>query len=85
MEIKPDCCNAYFNRGICKVNLENYKDALTDLNKAISIEPTNANAFFNRGIAKYNLNKKDEACIDLRRAKELGFNDPDDLYSKYCQ
>ena len=45
----------YELRGNAKINLEDYRGAIDDLNKAIELNPKNASAFYYRGLAKDNL------------------------------
>ena len=45
----------YYNRGVSKVNLRDYKGAIQDYNKAIELNPKNADAYYNRANAKSKL------------------------------
>ena len=63
---------AYINRaGTCFPS--DIQGALSDCNKAISLDPSNKNAYFLRGLSLYELGRKEEACKDFKKAVELGF------------
>jgi tetratricopeptide (TPR) repeat protein/S1-C subfamily serine protease len=59
---------AYNNRGVAKSDLGNKQDAISDFNRAISINPKYVQAYINRGIVKADLEKKQEAITDYDRA-----------------
>ncbi|MEI0490771.1 tetratricopeptide repeat protein, partial [Brachyspira pulli] len=46
---------AYNNRGNAKYNLEQYKEAIKDFDKAIELNPNYSNAYYNRGTSKNDL------------------------------
>ncbi len=62
----------YFNSGNAKNELQNYKGAIEDYNKAIELNPKLASAYLGRGLAKILLGQKDDGCLDLSKAGELG-------------
>lgn len=71
----------YFQRGVSKVNLENYQGAIADYSKAIEINPKFSDAYYNRGYLKNNLEEDYEAAItDYTMAITLSPNDSD----PYC-
>ena len=47
--MEPDYAEAYNNRGNAKVALKYFPEAMTDLNKAISLTKKFAEAYYNRG------------------------------------
>ena len=62
---------AYINRGIIFANEKKYDEALSDYNKAISLEPKFSKAYNNRGGLMRSLKKYEEAIADFNKAIEL--------------
>jgi tetratricopeptide (TPR) repeat protein len=75
---------AYFNRGIAKSNLQDYRGAIADYNKAIEIDPLDSKAYFNLGFSKYKINDLNGACLDWSKAGELGYYEAYDTIKKVC-
>ena len=75
----------FFEKGIAKSNLGDYKGAIQDYNKAIELDPNLAEAYLNRGVAKILHGKIYSGCLDLSKAGELGNMEAYDLIKKYCQ
>jgi len=63
----------YFNSGIAKNQLQDYRGAIQDFTKAIELNPNFTVAYFSRGIAKIGLAQKVSGCLDLSKAGEMGF------------
>jgi tetratricopeptide (TPR) repeat protein len=61
----------YVNRGTAQFNLNNYKDALADFNKAIEIDPANKNAYNNRGLVLYSLGQYLAAIKYFKKALNI--------------
>ena len=74
----------FFEKGIAKANLHDYKGAISDYNKAIEINSDYAEAYYNRGITKIYLGQKDSGCLDLSKAGELGSSQSYEAIKKYC-
>ena len=68
---KPKRCAAYNNRGVAKRTLKQYKEAITDYDKAIELDPKYVKAYNNRGFAYRELGKKEEADADFSTWAEL--------------
>jgi len=61
----------YNDRGIAKMNLDQYQQAINDYNQAIKLYPNYAKAYNNRGIAKMNLGQYQQAINDYKQAVRL--------------
>ena len=75
----------YFNRGLAKYELKDYKSAIADYHKAIEIAPIDANAYYNSGLAKYLLEDIKGACLDWKKANELGSKMALELIGENCK
>ena len=75
---------AYAYRGMAKYQLNDFKGALADYDKAISLIPDYGEVYDLRGIVKSELGDKVGACEDWNKSFELGFNKSYDLIVKYC-
>ncbi|OGU77074.1 MAG: hypothetical protein A2V93_05355 [Ignavibacteria bacterium RBG_16_34_14] len=82
IEEYPNNEAAYFNRGVVKSDIEDYRGAIQDYNKAIEINPKYAGAYYNRGIAKGKLEDFREAIQDYNKAIEINPNDEDAYYNR---
>ena len=70
-----DDAKDYYNRGVAKLKLGDYEDAIADYDQAIALNPDDADAYYNRGIAKRGLGDHDSAIADFDQGIELK---PDD-------
>ena len=68
IEMKADYAHAYYNRGVQRINLEQYLPAMEDFDRAIKLNLDKANVYVGRGIARLELGKRDDAFIDLNNA-----------------
>ena len=64
---------AYTNRAEALLQMKKYHDAITDLQRAISIDDENAEAIYFRGMARERLGQKELAIKDYLVARDLGF------------
>jgi len=64
----------YFSRGNFKKRIKNYKDAISDFNKAIELYPSFAEAYFKRGNVKNLMEDFEGAISDYSKAIELDPN-----------
>lgn len=72
--------HSYYNdRASHLIKIENYKDALVDLNKALEIKPDFGKAYYNRGIVKEMLRDEEGACLDWEYAFFLGYAQAEEL------
>lgn len=61
------------NRGFVKYKMDNYTEALNDVNASLLIDKKNAYAFKNRALIYFTIDSLQAACKDLERASELGY------------
>ncbi len=60
--------NDYFNKGLTKVQNNDYKGGIKDFNQAIELNPKFFEAYFNRGTAKVRINDNIGAIDDFTKA-----------------
>lgn len=84
IQLNPKHASAYHFRGVCKINLEDYRGAIADFTKAIELNPEAWNEYSLRGDAKIKLGDKNGACLDWSRAGELGGLGAYDSIKEYC-
>lgn len=61
ISLNPKYADAYYNRGLAKVELGQYRDAITDYDEAIRLNPNDVSASYNRSKTKQLLGRQDEA------------------------
>ena len=71
-----------YGHGMALEGLGKQDEALTDFEKAITIDPKYAEALCERGIVLIAKGSKDKGCMDLRKAKSLKNDKAKDLYDK---
>ncbi len=89
IQLDPTYTNAYFNRGLAHLELENYSAALMDINQVINLTPNDIDVFaqranikkmmndLNGAIADYSIvldKKRDAAVFSDRGVAYLGLN-----------
>ena len=70
----PNDSTAYNNRAVARYELGDYKGAVKDYDKAISIDPDFAVAYYNRGKAKYAIGDHKGAIKDYDKAISIDPN-----------
>ena len=66
----PQTSQEYFNKGIDKIDTENYIEAIKDLSKAIELDSEFEYAYFSRGYAFYMINNYSNAIKgEFKRTK----------------
>ena len=73
IEIYPSA-EAYYHRGVCQLDLEQFSDALEDLTQAIQLNPQDPMAWNERGVARIHLRDVREAISDFQSALEVDPN-----------
>lgn len=66
--------NVYFNLGLVCMSLNQFKEALTYLNKSIILDPYFDKAIYCRGLTKYYLRIYPEALADFYTCKSYNYN-----------
>ena len=75
--------NDYYDRGSARLKDENYRGAVADFDKAISIRPKYIVAYIGRGNAKIRLGRYEEAIADFDQALLLGSDLKSDELDSY--
>ena len=73
---EPDDIIILRNRGVNRVRLENFDDAIVDLNAAIQISPENDRQYYFRALAFYHLEDVEKALSDVNTAIQLNSESP---------
>jgi tetratricopeptide (TPR) repeat protein len=71
IEQKPDLPYSYAERGHVRMRQQNWKGALSDFDKAISIDPADPDDWLNRGLVKEKLKDLSGALNDITQAIKL--------------
>ncbi|ASW74036.1 hypothetical protein IQ37_07410 [Chryseobacterium piperi] len=66
----------YNGRGDLYLKMKKTKEALTDINKAISIDPKFAQSYVTKALILFETAKPKEACSNLEKAVSLGYEKP---------
>jgi tetratricopeptide (TPR) repeat protein len=87
--LDPKNADAYYNRALARFNLQDYRGALMDHSRAISIgTSTGADcvsaAYYGRGQCFYQLGQKDKACLDFIKSNDMGNADGANAMQNYC-
>ncbi len=72
LDMSPGMAEAWYNKAIVHLALEDYTSALAALNKAIEIKPDMGEAWYNRGYVYLRLGNERLGIADLSRAGQLG-------------
>jgi len=73
---------AYLFRGNAQVERQQFKAAIDDFSKALSIDPSATDAFYNRAAAYAAMNRLDLAVADYTALLKIAPNDPDTLFNR---
>ena len=72
----------YYNKGISKFSLKDYKGAISEFSKTIILNPNYADAYINRGISKKKTLDYTGAITDYNKAIQLNPNNSDYFYNR---
>ena len=76
---------ALYESGYQKHNAGDFKGAIADFTKCISINPEFSDAYNFRGMSKYKSGDKNGACGDWNKAVELGLSQAQNMINSYCK
>jgi len=71
LKFRPDDKEAYFGRGVAKMQMYQYKAAVSDFTRAIALDSLYADAIEYRGISYASFDRMKEARQDLEKAAKL--------------
>lgn len=66
------------------MKVSDYRGAIEDLSLAIRLKPTYANALNNRAAANWTVKEQQSACEDWKKAANLGHNEAEKSFVKFC-
>jgi tetratricopeptide (TPR) repeat protein len=70
-KLNPENLEAYFHRGVAHIDVQQYDQALIDLDHVIELNPEHELAYYNRSIAHAESEQLELALKDIDRAIEL--------------
>ena len=69
IDYKPDFIDPYYDRGLAKLELRQYKEAIEDFDEYIRLKPNDpGEAHYHRGVAKLEMRDNKGALVDLDEA-----------------
>lgn len=71
IRLQPENESAYYNRGLYRLQKNNYSKAITDFSQAITLRPQQAEYYVNRAVALRELGKKSDALQDFNKAIKI--------------
>lgn len=80
VELNPRMFQAYYSRGLLRLDNSDPAAALADFEQAVHLSPEFAQGFLYRGVAYERLGKLKEASEDIERAASLDPRDPTIMY-----
>lgn len=75
---------AYYNRGLGRLILQNSLEAINDFEKAIGLYPEFGEAYFSIGLCKFQLGDKDGACEYWKQSVSKGYNRAQPIIDQNC-
>ena len=79
IQLNPENADIYYERGICKINLEKNTEAIPDFDKAIALNSSVGIYYYGRAIANKKLGNSAASKNDAQKAKQFGISVPYDL------
>ena len=71
LRLKPDLLETYFNRGLAYTRLQQYDQAIEELDRVVELNPHLAEAYYTRGLVRGYRLEYDDAIRDYERALEV--------------
>lgn len=75
IELDPEHLESYRKRAVARMNLKEYRMAISDQNTVLGKNPCYGKVYYDRGISYYFLEQHGTACKDMRKACDLGHYD----------
>lgn len=72
IQLSPTMAEAWYNKAVAYIVIEDYTSALAALNKAIDLKPDLGEAWYNRGFVYLRLGDEKQGVANLSRAGQLG-------------
>ena len=72
IELSPNMAEAWYNKAVAHLQIDDYTSALAALNRAIELKPEMGEAWYNRGYVYLRLGNNRLGIADLSRAGQLG-------------
>ena len=96
IELRPQdkAFMVYYYRGTCKLKLNDYSGAISDLDMSLAFNSNNQgdasmmkSVYYNHGMANYMLGNYAMACSDFQKAKAAGMNtaESEDFMNQVCK
>ena len=86
IELNPNFTDAYYQRGVSRMNTDKYSGAIEDFTKTAELNPKlAAECYFQKGNCKLNNRDKKGACESWNKAKDLGYSVSSQLIDKFCK
>jgi tetratricopeptide (TPR) repeat protein len=84
IKLDPDNPDAFYQRGLAKIDLNDYYGAIADFDEALMINSEFADAYMQRGSAKSFIGDKAGSCIDWSLAGQYGIMEAYDYIQSKC-
>lgn len=84
IEIDPDDAHAWKLRGNVHMLFGDYGEAIIDYTQALKLDNEMTQALFSRGLCKVLDHRLKDGCEDLRIARELGYEEANDVLGNFC-
>ncbi|MBI2967799.1 MAG: tetratricopeptide repeat protein [Bacteroidetes bacterium] len=75
----------YFNRGNAKFGLKDYKGAIADYDKTISLNNEYSTAYYQRALVRFAMGENLAGCEDMKMAKKYNCPGANDEFKKNCK
>ncbi|HAI76790.1 MAG TPA: hypothetical protein DCM08_11130 [Microscillaceae bacterium] len=82
--LDPEYLLAYYNRGVLRNELKDFRGAYDDFSQVLTLNPQYAPAYIGRGYARGGLRDETEACGDWQQALTLGHQPAQKLIEQFC-
>ena len=82
LKIDPEMLEAYINRGIAEMKLDQWADAVGDFDQALELAPNSPEAYYNRGLAYSRQGLPDKALADYTQALKFAPKDWQIYYNR---